>query len=139
MSTVTLGATGLEVTPAAYGAWQFGGDCGPVDERATVEAIGQARSLGINFFDTAHAYEFGRWESVLGRRLADDSHSARDMAWPLAHRAVQVAIAGSRTAAQIRDSAGAVDLVLSQADLTEIDTVMAAVVPLGGPSKEGTT
>ena len=33
MQTVTLGATGLEVTPLAYGTWQFGGDRGPVDER----------------------------------------------------------------------------------------------------------
>ena len=26
MRTVTLGATRLEVTPIAYGTWQFGGD-----------------------------------------------------------------------------------------------------------------
>jgi hypothetical protein len=300
MKTVTLGATGLEVTPIAYGTWQFGGECGPVDERATVEVIGQARSLGVSFFDTAHAYGFGRCERLLGRALAGDLRSARDsvviatkgglrmdgaqlvtdaspaqlrkdveasldalgtdyidlyqvhwpdpgtpiretaaalaelareglirhvgvcnytteqvsefatvlpvatvqppyhlircgnaagllryaqahdisvlvyeplahgllgfrrnltvigalrrfaadrgdsiaqlaMAWLLAHPAVQVAIAGSRTAAQLRDSAGAVDLALSQADLTEIDTIMAAVVPLGDPAQEGTT
>jgi aryl-alcohol dehydrogenase-like predicted oxidoreductase len=33
---------------------------GPVDERAAIEAIGHARSLGINFFDTAQAYRFGQ-------------------------------------------------------------------------------
>ena len=59
MRTVTLGATRLEVTPLAYGTWQFGGDWGPVDERAAREAIQHARSLGINFFDTAQAYGFG--------------------------------------------------------------------------------
>jgi aryl-alcohol dehydrogenase-like predicted oxidoreductase len=119
VKTVTLGATRLEVTPVAYGTWPFGGDRGPVGEQAVVEAIGQARSLGVNFFDTAHAYGFGRCERVLGRTLADDPRSARDMAWLLAHPAVQVAIAGSRTAARLRDSAAAVDLVLCQADLTE--------------------
>ena len=78
MQTVTLGATGLEVTPIAYGTWQFGGDWGPVDEPAAVSAISQARWLGINFFDTAQAYGFGRSERLLGRALAADLHTARD-------------------------------------------------------------
>jgi aryl-alcohol dehydrogenase-like predicted oxidoreductase len=56
MQTVTLGATRLEVTPLAYGTWQFGGDWGPVDEPAAIAAIQNARSAGINFFDTAQAY-----------------------------------------------------------------------------------
>ena len=78
MQTVTLGATGLEVTPLAYGTWQFGGDWGPVDERAATTAIGHARSLGINFFDTAQAYGFGRSERLLGRALAGEMRSARE-------------------------------------------------------------
>jgi len=60
MQTVTLGATGLEVTPLAYGTWQPGEGWGPVDDRAAIEAIGHARSLGINFFDTAQACGFGQ-------------------------------------------------------------------------------
>jgi aryl-alcohol dehydrogenase-like predicted oxidoreductase len=78
MQTVTLGATGLEVTPLAYGTWQFGGDWGPVDEQAAMAAIQHARSLGINFFDTAQAYGFGRSERLLGRALAAELRSARD-------------------------------------------------------------
>jgi aryl-alcohol dehydrogenase-like predicted oxidoreductase len=78
MQTVKLGATRLEVTPIAYGTWQFGGDWGPVDERAAVSAIGHARSLGINFFDTAQAYGFGRAERLLGRALAGELSSARE-------------------------------------------------------------
>jgi hypothetical protein len=78
MRTVMLGATGLEVTPLAYGTWQFGGDWGPVDERAAMAAIGHARSLGINFFDTAQAYGFGRSERLLGQALAADLRAARD-------------------------------------------------------------
>ena len=60
MRTVTLGATRLEVTPLAYGTWQRRGPWGPVDERAAREAIQHARSLGINFFDTAQAYGCGQ-------------------------------------------------------------------------------
>ncbi|MEU2425586.1 aldo/keto reductase [Streptomyces sp. NPDC007851] len=78
MKTVTLGASGLEVTPVAYGTWQFGGDWGPVGERAAIEAIGYARSTGINFFDTAHAYGFGRSERLLGAALGDELRSDRD-------------------------------------------------------------
>jgi hypothetical protein len=78
MQTVTLGATGLEVTPLAYGTWQFGGDWGPVDDQAAIAAIQDARSLGVNLFDTAQAYGFGRSERLLGRALAADLRSARD-------------------------------------------------------------
>ena len=47
MRTVTLGATGLAVTPLAYGTWQFGGGWCPVDEQAAIAAIQHVRSLGI--------------------------------------------------------------------------------------------
>src|SRR5215831_8013050 len=281
MQTVTLGASHLEVTPIAYGTWQFGGDWGPVDEQAAAAAISGARSAGINFFDTAQAYGFGRSERLLGRALAADLRSARDsvviatkgglrmdgdrlvrdaspawlrkgveaslealgtdyidlyqvhwpdpatpigetaaalaelvreglirhvgvsnyttdqitefaavlpaatvqppyhlfrrdieadllpyaqahhigvlaygplahgllgatiaqlaVAWVLAHPAVQVAIVGSHTPAHLQESVGALDLTLSRGDLAEIDSIMAAAVPLGGPSPEGMT
>ena len=65
MRTVMLGATGLEVTPLAYGTWQFGGDWGPVDEQAATEAIQHARSLPIvairsgNLHDHQHEGQAG--------------------------------------------------------------------------------
>jgi aryl-alcohol dehydrogenase-like predicted oxidoreductase len=77
MQTVRLGVTGLKVTPVAYGTWQFGGDWGPVEDQAAISAIQHARSLGINFFDTAQGYGFGRAERLLGRALAADLSSAR--------------------------------------------------------------
>ena len=65
MQTVTLGASHLEVTPIAYGTWQFGGDWGPVDEQTAVAAISGARSAGINFFDTVEPTPGrGRYGSV---------------------------------------------------------------------------
>jgi aryl-alcohol dehydrogenase-like predicted oxidoreductase len=76
--TITLEAARLTVTPIAYGTWQFGGDWGTVDERAAIEAIQRARSAGVNFFDTAQAYGFGRSERLLGAALAADLRSARE-------------------------------------------------------------
>jgi aryl-alcohol dehydrogenase-like predicted oxidoreductase len=78
MRTVVLGASKLEVTPIAYGTWQFGGDWGPVDDRNAIAAIQGARQLGINFFDTAQGYGFGRAERLLGRALAAELGSDRD-------------------------------------------------------------
>ena len=105
MQTVKLGATSLEVTPIAYGTWQFGGDWGSVDK------------------------------GVATRRGATIAQLA--VAWVLAHPAVQVAIVGARTPAHLAESLGALDLTLSQADLAEIDHIMAAAVPVGGPTPEG--
>jgi aryl-alcohol dehydrogenase-like predicted oxidoreductase len=72
MNTITLGMTGLEVTPIAFGTWQLGGEWGAFDENEAVTAIRHARELGINFFDTAQAYGFGASERLLGRALSDD-------------------------------------------------------------------
>jgi aryl-alcohol dehydrogenase-like predicted oxidoreductase len=51
MQTVTPGASHLEVTPIAYGTWQFGGDWEPVDEQAAVAGLvreGLTRHVGIS-------------------------------------------------------------------------------------------
>jgi len=71
MRTVRLGSSDLEVTPIAYGTWQFGGDWGAVDEEAAIAAIRRAHELGVNFFDTARAYGFGISERILGRALTE--------------------------------------------------------------------
>ncbi len=78
MDNVTLGRSGLQVSPICIGTWQLGGDWGEFDEGAAIEAIRQARSLGINFFDTAQGYGWGRSEELLGRALADELRSSRD-------------------------------------------------------------
>jgi aryl-alcohol dehydrogenase-like predicted oxidoreductase len=78
MTTVTLGMTGLEVYPIAFGAWQLGGEWGEFDEQQAVAAIRQARELGVNLFDTAQGYGFGASEHLLGRALRDDLDKRRD-------------------------------------------------------------
>jgi aryl-alcohol dehydrogenase-like predicted oxidoreductase len=78
MNKIALGVSGLEVTPIAYGTWQFGGEWGSFDEDAAVAAIRQAHDLGISFFDTAQAYGFGISERILGRALAERLASERE-------------------------------------------------------------
>ena len=79
--------------------------------------------------------------AALSRSAADRGATTAQLAvaWVLAHPAVQVAIVGARTPAHLQESVGALDLTLSQGDLAEIDRIMAAAVPLGGPSPEGMT
>jgi aryl-alcohol dehydrogenase-like predicted oxidoreductase len=77
MNTITLGMTGLQVTPIAFGTWQLGGEWGAFDEDEAVTAIRHARGLGINFFDTAQAYGFGASERLLGKALRSELDTDR--------------------------------------------------------------
>lgn len=78
MHYTVLGRTGLEVSRIAFGTWQLGGDWGAFDERAAIDAIGHARKLGVNFFDTAHGYGSGQAEEVLGTALRDELDRDRE-------------------------------------------------------------
>jgi aryl-alcohol dehydrogenase-like predicted oxidoreductase len=78
MEKVTLGRSGLKVSPICFGTWELGGEWGRFDEKAATTAIQRARDLGINFFDSAQGYGFGASEQLLGSALADDLRSARD-------------------------------------------------------------
>jgi aryl-alcohol dehydrogenase-like predicted oxidoreductase len=78
VNTVTLGISGLQVSPIAFGTWQLSGDWGQFDEREAIDAIQYARSQGVNFFDTAQAYGFGASERLLGEALRDDLDNHRE-------------------------------------------------------------
>ena len=69
MSYRALGASGLKVSPLCLGTMMFGG---PTDESTARRIVKSARDDGVNFVDTADAYNAGRSESVLGRALAKD-------------------------------------------------------------------
>jgi aryl-alcohol dehydrogenase-like predicted oxidoreductase len=58
------------------------------------------------------------------------------IAWTLANPAVQVAIVGARSRRHIEDSLAAAELSLSEADLEQIDRIMASSAPLTGPYPE---
>lgn len=63
-----LGGTGVRVSPVCLGTMNFGG---PTEEAESVRMIHRALEAGINFFDTANAYNQGRSEQMVGKALAD--------------------------------------------------------------------
>ncbi|HEX3868310.1 MAG TPA: aldo/keto reductase, partial [Gemmatimonadaceae bacterium] len=74
MEYVTLGRGGPSVSRVAFGCAAIGGaDYGPADDADSLRAAHQAIDLGINFFDVADVYGFGRAERVLGEALASKS------------------------------------------------------------------
>jgi len=62
-----LGRSGLKVSPICLGTMMFGG---PTDEATSARIIAKARDAGINFIDTADAYNKGGSEEVVGRAIA---------------------------------------------------------------------
>ncbi|MUL85321.1 MULTISPECIES: aldo/keto reductase [unclassified Mycolicibacterium] len=58
------------------------------------------------------------------------------IAWTLAQPGVHVAIVGARRAGHVEDSLAASEVTLTQADLAEIDKIMASAAPVAGPSPE---
>ena len=82
-----LGASGVKVSEIALGNWvTHGGQIGDEAARACVQA---ALDEGINFFDTADVYEWGKAESVLGNILKGETRSSYVLAtkvfWPTGH------------------------------------------------------
>ncbi len=72
MHRITLGRSGLQVSPICYGSWQlsprFWGD---QNHETLKQAMQRAYELGINFYDTADAYGDGLAEQVMGDALKD--------------------------------------------------------------------
>lgn len=68
-----LGSTGLEVSPVGFGCWQLGGEgWGRYSLKETQSAVRRAVELGVNVFDTAPIYGFGRSEELLAGALEKD-------------------------------------------------------------------
>jgi voltage-dependent potassium channel beta subunit len=69
-----LGRAGVRVSTIALGSWLTYGSA--VAEEAATQCIHKAYELGINFFDTANAYNRGEAEKVVGRALQDFSRDS---------------------------------------------------------------
>ena len=69
-----LGRAGVRVSTIALGSWLTYGSS--VAEEAAIQCIHKAYELGINFFDTANAYNRGAAEQVVGRALRDYSRDS---------------------------------------------------------------
>jgi aryl-alcohol dehydrogenase-like predicted oxidoreductase len=80
----SLGNTGIRISEIGFGAWAIGGAAeasgtplgwGRTNDDESLAAIRRARDLGVNFFDTADSYGFGRSESLLGIVLSRQRQS----------------------------------------------------------------
>ena len=76
MKTITLGESGLECSPLAYGCWRVTGVINhpPIDdkhEKKGREAIAAAYEVGYTLFDLADIYSDGLVEEVFGRTLKE--------------------------------------------------------------------
>lgn len=63
-----LGRTGIKVSPYCLGAMMFGAMGNP-DHEETTRIIHKALDAGINFIDTADAYNHGESEEIVGQAL----------------------------------------------------------------------
>jgi aryl-alcohol dehydrogenase (NADP+) len=63
-----LGRTGIKVSPYCLGAMMFGAMGNP-DHEETTRIIHKALDAGINFIDTADAYNHGESEEIVGKAL----------------------------------------------------------------------
>jgi aryl-alcohol dehydrogenase-like predicted oxidoreductase len=68
-----LGRSEIEISVLGIGCWSFGGGAedywGPQDQSAVEAVVGAALDRGVNYFDTAEAYNWGHSEESLGRAL----------------------------------------------------------------------
>ncbi len=78
MRYTKLGDTDIEVSVIALGCWPFGGQrfWGDQDDADSIATVHAALDVGINFFDTAEAYDNGKSEEVLGEALKDHRDKA---------------------------------------------------------------
>ena len=66
MEYAVLGRTGLRVSRVGFGGGGIGQVWGPTTEAESVRTIHRALELGVNFFDVAPGYGYGKAEEVRG-------------------------------------------------------------------------
>src|SRR5512139_3501797 len=144
-SRVRLGQSAIEVAPLGVGCWAWGDreywlyerDLGPLD---VVEAFDASLAAGIDLFDTAEAYGWGRSEQLVGalvRRSPRPMVVATKYA-PLAGRGGAPAIARGLAGSLKRLGLPRVDLYqMHWADSQEVP-IAAAMTALAAAVRGGT-
>jgi aryl-alcohol dehydrogenase-like predicted oxidoreductase len=84
-----FGRADWQVSEIAFGAWQLGGQWGPVDDEESLASLLQAYQSGVNFVDTAQMYGLGHSEKIVGKSLREWSEGgvrvatkAQPVQWP---------------------------------------------------------
>ncbi len=83
MDYTRLGRSGLKVSPLCLGTMMFGG---LTEEPEAARIIAKAAEQGVNFIDTADAYNAGRSEEIIGRAINADRQNwvvATKVAFPM--------------------------------------------------------
>ena len=66
-----LGSGGVKVSPLCLGTMMFGG---ATDEATAGRIVAKAREQGVNFIDSADAYNGGKSEEIAGRAIGNQRH-----------------------------------------------------------------
>jgi aryl-alcohol dehydrogenase-like predicted oxidoreductase len=120
-----------------YGPMAHGLLSGRMTESTTFDSD-DWRSKSPDFTGEAFRRNLAVVEQLKGlARERDISLPQLAVAWTLANPAVQVAIVGARRPSQLDGTAPAADIELSNADLLEVDAILADAVPVRGPHPEG--
>ena len=110
MDKVRFGKTEMMVTPMTLGTWGIGGaGWDPNSDETRLDAIFAAVECGINFIDTAPAYNAGKAERYIGKALEELGHGAREKV-QIATKCANAFIDGQ----YVRSGKG--DLILRQCD-----------------------
>ena len=110
MQKVRFGKTEMMVTPMTLGTWGIGGaGWDPNSDETRLDALAAAIECGINFIDTAPAYNAGRAEQYIGWAL-DDLGPGQRKKVQIATKCANAFIDGQ----YVRSGKG--DLILKQCD-----------------------
>ena len=85
----TVPKTGDRLSILGFGCMRLPAKSGGIDENRAIRQIRHAIDSGVNYFDTAPAYHFGKSEQILGRALLDGYREKVRIATKLPHWSVR--------------------------------------------------
>ena len=85
----TVPKTGDRLSILGFGCMRLPAKSGGIDENRTIRQIRHAIDNGVNYFDTAPAYHFGKSEQILGRALLGGYREKVRIATKLPHWSVR--------------------------------------------------
>ncbi len=146
-TTRPLGQTDIRITPIGLGTWQFSqnslasaGNWAVLDQDAVNAIVQEALDGGVNWFDTAEIYGFGRSEKALARALLTAGVTPGQVViatkwWPIPRRAGSI----RKTIAKRIKNLAPYPIDLHQAhwprSLSSIEAVMDAMADLAEAGK----
>ncbi len=87
----TVPKTGDRLSILGFGCMRFPSKKRGIDEERTIQQIRHAIDSGVNYFDTAPAYHFGKSEQILGKALLNGYREKVRIATKLPHWEVRTA------------------------------------------------